>query len=89
MKRYSTGFRVYRNGKSKAVLPTETEAFEYLKSAVTRHKKAEFIIERMEIVFDSHGKAEDMKKLNEMRTPRRDNAIHASIHEFDRDIGRE
>jgi len=79
-------YRVYRNGKSKAALPTETEAFDYLKRSASRHKKADFVIERREIIFNSFENPDDKKRLETVRI--RDNAIHASIHISDRDIGR-
>jgi hypothetical protein len=80
-------YRVYRNGKSKAALPTEAEAFDYLKRSAMRHHKAEFVIERREIIFNSHENAADKKRLIELRKPQHDNSIHASIHESDWDIG--
>jgi hypothetical protein len=81
-------YRVYRNGKSKAALPNEAEAFEYLERSAKRHRKAEFVIERHEIIFNSHDNADDKKRLEELRRAGRDNSIHASIHISDRDIGR-
>jgi hypothetical protein len=81
-------YRVYRNGKSKAALPNEHEAFEYLKRSAARHRKAEFVIERREVIFNSLDSADDKKRLNELRRPERDNAIHASIHRNNWDIGR-
>ena len=81
-------YRVYRNGKSKAALPNETEAFDYLHRSASRHKKAEFVIERREVIFNSHDIAADKKRLQELRSPERDNSIHASIHSSDRDIGK-
>ena len=44
----SIEYRVYRNAKSKATLPNEAEALEYLERSASRHRKAEFIIERRE-----------------------------------------
>jgi hypothetical protein len=81
-------YRVYRNGKSKAVLPSENEALDYLKRAASHHKKSEFVIERRDVIFNSYENADDKKRLQEFRKPERDNAIHASIHISDRDIGR-
>jgi len=93
MKNYHIEFRVYRNGRSKAVLATELEAFEYLKESASRHAKAEYFIEKREIIFDSHENAEDRKRLSELRKPHqkpeRSNAIHASIHADNADIGRD
>jgi len=86
MTRSNVECRVYRNGKCKAVLPNENEAFEYLKRSALRHKKADFIIERREIIFDSRENLNDKKRLNGFRSPS-DNAIHASIHMQDREIG--
>jgi hypothetical protein len=81
-------YRVYRNGRSKAALPSEAEAYDYLKTSASRHKKADFVIERRETIFNSHDNADDKKRLEELRRPDRDNSIHASIHISDRDIGR-
>jgi hypothetical protein len=81
-------YRIYRNGKSKAVLPSESEAFEYLKQSAQRHLKADFTIERRETVFNSHEDAEDKKRLSQFRRSR-ENFIHASIHASDWNIGRE
>jgi hypothetical protein len=81
-------YRVYRNGKSKAALPNESEAFEYLQRSAKRHRKAEFIIERREVIFNSQDNADDRKRLEKLRISDRDNSIHASIHISDRDIGR-
>jgi hypothetical protein len=93
MKNYHVEFRVYRNGRSKAVLATELEAFEYLKQSAQRHAKAEYFIEKREIIFDSHENAEDRKRLDELRKAQgkleRSNAIHASIHADNAGIGRE
>jgi hypothetical protein len=81
-------YRVYRNGKSKAVLPNEAEAFQYLKRSAAHHKKAEFVIERREVIFNSQDNADDKKRLEKLRISDRDNAIHASIHADNWDIGR-
>jgi hypothetical protein len=81
-------FRVYRNGKSKAALPSENEALDYLKRSASRHKKAEFVVERREVIFNSYENADDKKRLQEFRKPERDNAIHASIHADNWTIGR-
>jgi hypothetical protein len=81
-------YRVYRNGKSKAALPTEGEAFDYLKRSASRHKKADFVIERREIVFNSFENSDDKKRLDELRRPQIDNSIHASIHSDNWDIGK-
>jgi hypothetical protein len=89
MTKHNAEYRIYRNGKSKAALPSETEAFEYLKRAAISHKKAEFIIEKREVIFDSHENVQDQKRLNEFRGATQDNVIHASIHPENWDIGRE
>ena len=75
MTKYNVEYRIYRNGKSKAALPNETEAFEYLKRAALRHKMAEFIIERREVIFDSHENSQDRDRLNEIRMPEQDRDI--------------
>src|SRR5271154_5142994 len=76
--------KVYRDGKSRAVLPTELEALEYLKKSALRHAESDYVIEKREIIFDSHENAGDKKRLTELRQPQRkperDNSIHASIH---------
>jgi hypothetical protein len=89
MKHKDLEYCIYQNGKSKAVLPTESEAFEYLKRSALRHPEAEFAIEKRELIFDSFGRAQDKKRLSEFRKPKRDNTIHASIHACDWDIGTE
>jgi hypothetical protein len=81
-------YRVYRNGKSKAALPNESEAFEYLQRSAKRHRKAEFIIERREVIFNSQDNADDRKRLQQFRKPARDNSIHASIHADNWDVVR-
>ena len=75
MTKYNGEYRIYRNGKSKAALPNETEAFEYLKRAALRHKKAEFVIEKREIIFDSHENSQARDRLNEIRMPEQDRDI--------------
>ena len=35
---YHVEYKVYRDGKSRAVLPTELEALEYLKKSALRHE---------------------------------------------------
>jgi hypothetical protein len=81
-------YRVYRNGKSKAALPSETEAYDYLKTSASRHKKADFVIERRETIFNSQDNADDKKRLEKLRSSERDNSIHASIHADNWDIGK-
>jgi hypothetical protein len=81
-------YRVYRNGKSKAALPSEAEAFQYLKRSAAHRRKAEFVIERREIIFNSQDNADDKKRLEKLRSSERDNSIHASIHADNWDIGK-
>ena len=89
MKHKSIEFRVFRNGKCKAILPNETDVFEYVKVSAKHHPKSHFFIEKREIIFDSRDNIEDERQLNEYRKPVRDNAIHASIHPSDWDIGKD
>jgi hypothetical protein len=70
-------------------MPDHTIAFGRPIGAAQRHPKAHFTIEKREIVFDSRENVDDQKRLTEMRKPQRSNAIHASIHASDLDIGRE
>jgi hypothetical protein len=87
---YHVEYKVYRDGKSRAVLPTELEALEYLKKSALRHAESDYVIEKREIIFDSHENAGDRNRLTELRKPQRkperDNSIHALIHADNADI---
>jgi hypothetical protein len=67
MKRKHVEYRIYRNDKTQTVLPSEAEAFYYLKRSALRHNKADIIIEKREIVFDYHENVGDKERLNEFR----------------------
>ena len=90
---YHVECKVYRDGKSRAVLLTELGALEYLKESALRHATSDYVIEKREILFDSQENAKDKKRLTELRKPQRkparDNSIHASIHADNADIGRD
>jgi hypothetical protein len=68
---------------------SESESFEYLKTQARHHRSAEFRVEKAETLFDSSRITEDKKILDGLRSIRRGNEIHASIHISDADIGRE
>jgi hypothetical protein len=63
---YHVEYKVYRDGKSRAVLPTELEALEYLKNSALRHAESDYVIEKRKIIFDSHENAGDRKRLTEL-----------------------
>jgi hypothetical protein len=77
-------YHVYRDSVLVESFWTEPLSFNYLKEQARLHRTAEFRVERAETIFDSSTSPEDKNILDGLRTIKRSNAIHATIHANDR-----
>jgi hypothetical protein len=82
-------YHVYKDNVRVESFSTEPLSFNCLKEQAKHHKTAEFRVEKSETIFDSSTSPEDKKMLDGLRSIERDNSIHASIHDSNRNIGRE
>ncbi len=82
-------YRVYINGEAAINFQTEGGALNYVESAASIHRDADFIIEKTEKIFDSSENSDDRDLLYHARNPNSSNTIHASIHPEDWDIERD
>jgi hypothetical protein len=87
MKNENLQYRVIIDNKVTITFPSEQAALMYVQRTSQRHRKAEFIIEQFEIIFDFQKTPSHKRLLDAFREERFDNSIHASIHSGDSDIG--
>ena len=87
MKNENLQYRVIVDNKITKTFPSEQQALMYVQRTSQRHRKAEFLIEQFEVIFDFQNTPSHKRLLDAFREERWDNSIHASIRSSDRDIG--
>ena len=87
MQKETTAYRIIVDGIVRKTVPSEQEALMYVKRMSQRHRRAEFIIEQFEAIFDFQNIQSHKKLLKAFRDERWDNSIHAGIRTLDSNIG--
>jgi hypothetical protein len=75
------------DNKAIGTFTIEEDAFALVRSEARKHREAEFRVEKTETVFDSVREPRDKQSLQRIRSPRKTNAIHGSIHPEDWKVG--
>ena len=78
---------IYMDNKEVGTSTNEEQAYALVRTEARIHSESEFKIEKTETVFDSNAVPRDKLSLHMIRNPRKSNAVHASIHQEDWNIG--
>jgi len=65
----------------------EEQAYALVRTEARIHRESEFMIRKIETVFDSITNSRDKLSLRTIRNPRTTNVVHASIHPGDWKVG--
>jgi len=84
----NTRFFVYRDDQLVSAVDRREEAMSLVKAEAKEHRSARLRILRAYVIFDSFANKANKELVELLRGEKKDNAIHASIHLSDKDIGR-